>query len=252
MNNIKVFKSNDFFKFPNKEDNDNRRIYDLGMFYRIKYNNSDKNVFNYKNYINLKKDFNNNNYINKNINLNNRNYILENDNGQLDPILSNDIEAENNIGKYKEKILNRAKIIEQNYKRFNQYQNTRYNIIDKCNYDSFSSLNRKNNNGLIIKTPNKKIYYLDTNNSRLGRKLNNSVSSKNNLKINFYLSDFSNEKIYNNKEYMGKKRTDITNNDYINITDNNDNGFYDYCQKKIEILLNNKKMVEDKEKQKKN
>ena len=151
----------------------------------------------------------------------------------------------------RKKILNRAKIIEQNYKRFNQYQNTRYNIIDKCNYDSFSSLNRKNNNGLIIKTPTKKIYYLDTNNSRLGRKLNNSVSSKNNLKINFYLSDFSNEKIYNNKEYMGKKRTDITNNDYINITDNNDNGFYDYCQKKIEILLNNKKMVEDKEKQKK-
>ena len=251
MNNIKVFKSSDFIKFPKNEENDDKRIFDLNIFYQKKYNNHSRNDFNNNNYINLKSNINDIN------NLENRSYILDNDNKELDSILSNDIEAENNIGKYKEKILNRSKIVEHNYKRLNKYQNDIYNKINyKINNDKYNSFIRKDKeDGLIIKTPSQKLYYLNNNdNSRLDYKLNNSASSKNNFQVKYYLSDFSNGKRYNNicnKEYMGKKKTDITNNELINMTENNENGFYDYYKKKLEVLLNNKKLFEDKEMQNK-
>ena len=236
MNNINFFKSNDFIKFQNIEQNDNKRIYDLDIFYQKKYSNNNRNNFNNNNYITLKPNFN----INID-NFNSRNYASDNENKKFDSILSNDIEAENNIGKYKEKILNRSKIVEENYKRFNEYQNNRYN---KINY--------KYNDSLIKKTPEPKMNYLDNNNNKLGGRLYKSVSTGNIFQNNFYLSDFENKNKYNNilnKEYMGKKRTDITNNELINMRENN--GFYDYCQKNLEVLLNNKKMVEDKEKKEK-
>ena len=248
MENIKVLKSNDFIRFQNNENNDNKRIFDLDIFYQKKYDNS-----------NNKKNFNNNNYraLKSNYNIiNNDNNNLNNKNIKIGSILSNDIEAENNIGKYKEKILNRSKIVEQNYKRYNEYQNNRYNKINLKYNDNYPLKLMRNNNGeLITKTPDQKIYALNNDNTnKIGRRLYKSVSSGNVFQNNFYLSDFGNENKYNNiynREYMGKKRTDITNNELINMNENIDNGFYEYCKKKMEVLLNNKKIVEDKQKQEK-
>ena len=56
--------------------------------------------------------------INKDLNDNNVNNNL---------FLSNNIIAENNIGKFKQKILNRENILEKNYKNLNNYQSNIYN-----------------------------------------------------------------------------------------------------------------------------
>ena len=271
MDNIKNLKNtinnNDFFKLRQSEGNDNKRIYDIEIFNQIKYNNNNnyKNInnINTNNYYNLKSNINE--FQNNDNNLENRNYFQDNQNKNLDYIFSNDIEAENNIGKYKKKILNRSNIVEQNYKNFNEYQNNKYKRINlrytQEQYDNNNPIdnikNRNNDNILSSNIPNSDFNYVNKDNNNYNINRNNhriykSHSLGNLFQTNFYLSDQNqNYNHIKNKEYMGKKRTDITDDELINMKDYNENGFYDYCNKKLEILMDNKKMVEDKLEQEK-
>ena len=279
-NNTQILKNavfdNDFYV----NDNDKRRIYDLETFYQKKYNNNTDNKYN-----NIYNKNNNYQILENNIN----NYQIkdeifeskinnnENENKKLSEIFANDIEAENNIGKYKEKIINRSHIVEENYKKFNEYQNNKFkrvnlrytnkqnNNIDNNGQNSNSNtplINNKNNYYYMKRnTPNQSMNFLNKANNnivtnRVGNRMYKSQSSGNIFQNNFYLSNSNfeqgkNSGLNNNinhnshlKEYMGKRRTDITNNELINIRGNN--GFYDYCNKQVEILLDNQRMMEEK------
>jgi len=269
MDNIKIVKNvinnNDFFKLRKSEGNDNKRIYDLETFYQKKYNNKNdyKNIISNNNYNNLKSNINGLQNYNYNNNLENRNYFQDNQNQNLDSIFANDIEAENNIGKYKKKIINRSNIVEQNYKQFNEYQNNRYKKLnlrytqEKYDDNPIDDNNRKNNYNLNYNNSNMDNNYLNNDNINYDKKENRiykSHSLGNIFQNNFYLSDFKNQQNLNNiknNEYMGKRRTDITDDELIYMRDYNENGFYDYCNKKVEISLDNKKMVKDKLEQEK-
>ena len=264
-----VINNNDFFKLRKSDDDNHKRIYDIEAFYQKKYNNNNINKYNNNN--------SRNNIFNngvQNISLiRNQNYFPDNNNNNnnnnFDSIFSNDIEAENNIGKYKDKIINRSNIVEQNYKKFTEYQNQRYNRLnikytkDLMNEDNN---NRYNNNNNVESIKNNDFFYNQMNkektpniysrNGRINNKINRSNSTGNIFQNKFYLSEYENYDPHLNNAYrngyMGKKKTDITNSELINMQDNNKNGFYDYYNKKMEISLDNKKMIEDKLNQKKN
>jgi len=160
--------------------------------------------------------------------------------------LYNNIIAENNIRKYKENIANRENIIERNYKNLNIYQNNRYNhnIYDL----------KKNNKITLLRNNQDNIYNYSDN------RMYKSESTKDVLKNNFYLSQLNNKKDkLNNSNYyinytnrtLGKKKTDITDNNLIQIYSNKQN-FVDYFNKNVEIQNENKKMTEEKNNNKKN
>ena len=160
--------------------------------------------------------------------------------------LYNNIIAENNIRKYKENINNRENIIERNYKNLNIYQNNRYNhnIYDL----------KKNNKIKPLRNNQDNIYNYSDN------RMYKSESTKDVLKNNFYLSQLNNKKDkLNNSNYyinytnrtLGKKKTDITDNNLIQIYSNKQN-FVDYFNKNVEIQNENKKMTEEKNNNKKN
>ena len=272
MDNVKILKNtindNNFFRYENSELNDNKRLFDLDLFYQKKYNNTNnKNDYNIKNKNYTILENNNANFQNEENNLENRNYYNINENMKLDPIFAYDIEAENNIGKYKQKIINRSNIVEQNYKKFNEYQNSKFNRInlrytqdikdEKYPYNNINIPFKSNDYYKKGNTPNPNINYLDNMNrnqnniitSKIGNRMYKSHSSGNIFQNKYYLSNFEQSKSpYNipNKDYLGKRKTDITDNELINMRGNNDNGFYDYCNKKVQFLLDNQKMVEDK------
>ena len=160
--------------------------------------------------------------------------------------LSRSIAAENNYGNFREKINNKEQIIEQNYKNLSRYQNNMYN-------NKYSLKNR------YKKVPNMN-YPIKTN--RLsGKRIYKSDSTGDALKNNFYLSqlDISNNSLLNNSNYyinysnrsLGKKRTDVTDNNFIQIYTNKQN-FVDYFNKNREIQNENKKITEEKNTMKKN
>ena len=167
--------------------------------------------------------------------------------------LSNNILAENNIGKFKEKILNRENILEQNYKNLNNYQNNIYNN----NIDNLKKHYKK------IPVRN----YQDNMDRKGGKRIYKSVSSGDALKNNYYLSRLDNQvnninnnnNILNNTNYfinytnrtLGKKKTDITDNNFIQIYTNKQN-FVDYYNKNVEIQNENRKITEEKKFKKKN
>ena len=280
-NNIQTLKNavidNDFYL----NDNDKRRIYDLETFYQKKYNNNTDNKYN--NIYNKNNNYqilenNINNYQIKDEIFENKNNNIENENKKLSEIFANDIEAENNIGKYKEKIINRSHIVEENYKKFNEYQNNKFKRVNlRYNNNQNKDINNKGENSnentpLIINknnyyyrkrnTPNQSMNFLNKGNNnnivtnRVGNRMYKSQSSGNIFQNNFYLSNSNfeqgkNSGLNNNinhnshfNEYMGKRKTDITNNELINIRGNN--GFYDYCNKQVEIFLDNQRMMEEK------
>ena len=272
MDNVKILKNtindNNFFRYENSELNDNKRLYDLDLFYQKKYSNTNnKNDYNIKNKNYSILENNNANFQNEENNLENRNYYNINENMKLDPIFAYDIEAENNIGKYKQKIINRSNIVEQNYKKFNEYQNSKFNRInlrytqdikdEKYPYNNINIPFKSNDYYKKGNTPNPSINYLDNMNqnqnkiitSKIGNRMYKSHSSGNIFQNKYYLSNFEQSKSPFNipsKDYLGKRKTDITDNELINMRGNNDNGFYDYCNKKVQFLLDNQKMVEDK------
>jgi len=199
-------------------------------YFRNKRNESDDT------YDLQKEELNINNIDNNDIDINNENFI------------PNNIIAENNIGKFREKINNREQIIEQNYKNLNNYQNN----------------NRYSDNIYEIKKPYKKIpsiKYQENNYKTSGKRMYKSESSDNALRNNYYLSQIDINKNNNNNitnyyidyttKTLGKKRTDITDNNFIQIYTNKRN-FVDYYNKNVEIQNENKKITEEKNNKKKN
>jgi hypothetical protein len=184
---------------------------------------------------------------NNNLNLNNNDIIDDNNNYNL--ILSNNIVAENNIGKFKENIKNREMILEKNYKNLNDYQSSIYNN----NYDfkkSYKDIHYRNYPGSSIRKSGKRIY--------------KSGSAGNVLKNNFYLSQLerqmdNNTSIFNRHNYyidytnqtLGKKRTDITDDNFLQKYTDKQN-FADYINKNVEIQNENRKISEEKNNLKRN
>ena len=221
-----------------------------------------KNVINNNDYFYLRKKLldrtenrrYNNNFkaLKEDLNINNEPF--ENDLNQ-NLFLSNNIIAENNIGKFKQKILNRENILEQNYKNLNDYQN---NIF-----------NNKDNNIYNLKKNFKKIplrnYQEENSLYKNGKRIYKSVSSGDVLKNNFYLSQLDNNQNNNNNSILdntnyyinytnrtlGKKKTDITDNNFLQIYTNKQN-FVDYFNKNVEIQNENRKITEEKNNKKKN
>ena len=183
----------------------------------------------------------------------NINDIDNNDKDINNNFVHNNIIGENNIGKFREKINNREQIIEQNYKNLNDYQNN----------------NRYNDNIYEIKKQYRKIPIIkhqDNNYINSGKRMYKSESTDNALRNNYYLSQIDinkNNNNYNNinnitnyyidytTKTLGKRRTDITDNNFIQIYTNKRN-FVDYYNKKVEIQNENKKITEEKNTKKKN
>ena len=275
-----VIKYNNFCTPKKKEEKDSKRKFDVEKFFQKKYAKNNKSCKNYQ--CNHSNDFlNNNSTSNKNNKdlipvkesydfSNRKNHIPADESIDMNSIFAYDIEAENNIGKYKEKIFNRLKIVEKNYKNLRNYQNNRYKNINNINIRSSDNNNNNNNNSksitpmnMIYKNNCKRIipYKINLNKKADKTILRNccvdhkSVKSKSTdiSKNNYRLSksyDYGQfpAMIKNNRRiYMGKQRTDITGNLLFNIIqDNNKNGFFDYCKKKYQISLENKKMLEEK------
>ena len=205
-------------------------------FYRIIKNSINNNDF-YRNRGNKleEEDLYINNKDNTDYDINNKNF------------LSNNIVAENNIGKFREKINNREEIIERNYKNLNDYQNNnRYidNSYDlKKQYRKIPVRNYQENK---YRNSGKRIYNKNPDNALRNNfylsQLDISNNSNNNL--NYYID-------YSTTKTLGKKKTDITDNNFIQIYTNKRN-FVDYYNKKVEIQNENKKITEEKNTKKKN
>lgn len=158
------------------------------------------------------------------------NNLSNNNNNYDDAFLSNNISAKNYIGKYKDIILNKSNIVEQNYKNFSKYKNLK-NFTEK--------IPLRNDKKFIFK--------------KEGNRLYKSESNDHIIRNYFYLSEkldkipTSNYKVHytNTNRYFDKKRTDITDNSILEIY-NNKQGFVDYQNKVIEFQNENKKISEEK------
>ena len=216
-----------------------------------------KNVINDNDYFKIRRkkfeDFENLRYnerqaTNENIYLNKSNDLINNDRTN-NLFLSNNIIAENNIGKFKENIKTREMILEKNYNNLNNYQNNLYNN----DYDfkkTYKQIPLRNYPGNSLGKTGKRIY--------------KSESAGNVLKNNFYLSQLDKQNDNNNKSFLnkynyyinytnqtlGKKRTDITDDNFLQIYTDRKN-FVDYLKKNVEIQNENKKISEEKNTMKK-
>ena len=208
-----------------------------------------KNVINNNDYFKIRKSqekkFTNNRYLkNSSNNLGNLDlsqFNIDNSNNNIS-ILSNNISAQNNIGKYKEKIIDRQNIVEQNYKNFNKYKDYFYN-----------KLHSRHNNKIPPRNEPKTFL------KREGNRLYKSESSGNIFRNYFYLSEqldnnrnninnkinFKKYNINNTHRFFDKRRTDITDNSIIQIK-NNKQGFVDYYNKIVEVQNENIKISQEK------
>ena len=228
-----------------------------------------KKVINNNDYFKLKKINTDRNASNKYLpnltnNLTHRNLSQDNIKNNIFeiPALSNNISAYNNIAKYKEKIINRQKVVDQNYKNFNIYKNNLFKKIhlrNNQNFDfnnnnnNFISLNNEQKNG--IKREGNRIYKSESagnifkNYFYLSEQLDNfnNVNDINNIYNKFNTNKFQNKKNINNyyKRYFDKRRTDITDNSLLQIK-NDKQGFVDYYNKVVEIQNENIKISEAK------
>ena len=219
IQNLKnVINDNDFYKNRNNDTINNRRIFDLETFYQKKYSNdynNANNIFNNNNnYQILENNVNNyqilennvNNYQIENENIDNNNYFNNNENKKLNEIFANDIEAENNIGKYRQKLLNCSNIVEENYKRFNEFQNNnRYKRLNlkysQQNYNNKSSIF----NDMSKSIKNNDYFYKPI---KIGNNLNHNIMNRNfdnnlnNIRNNRLSKSYSTGNIYQNNYYL--------------------------------------------------
>ena len=215
-----VINDNDFFKL--------RKSYDKHKKLPKLESIEPKNLILHKSYV-------------KNINgLNNEITPINNSNISSFP---NDIESENNIGRYKEKIFFHLNNAENNYKIFDHYKNKNLKRLNLAN--KFLEKNGKCSNGVFQNYTNL------SNSIKINPYLSKSLSSRNILQNRYYLAtpdkDYLNQPFFLFKSrYMGKKRTDITNDDLIFLSDMKNNGLIEYKKKNKEYLNDNQKMVEDK------
>ena len=176
-----------------------------------------KNAINNNDFFKIRKSkenkYTNNRYLKNNSNnlsnLNLSQFNIDNSNINIS-LLSNNISAQNNIGKYKEKIIDRQNIVEQNYKNFNKYKDNFYN-----------KLHSRYNNKIPPRNGPKTFF------KREGNRLYKSGS------------------INNTNRFFDKRRTDITDNSIIQIK-NNKQGFVDYYNKIVEVQNENIKTSQEK------
>ena len=191
--------------------------------------------------------------VNKSKNNNQNSYnINKYPNNSNTSILSNDISAQNYIKKYKDRIINREKIVEENYKNFNKYRNHENNKLNLKKLNGYKIPIR--NIGLnIFKKDGNRIYKSLSNDNVFQKSFYLSQNMDNNIKINKSINNpnklFKSQ--YNNNKYFNKMRTDITDNSIIEIN-NNKEGFVDYKNKILEIQNENRKISEEKKNLKEN
>ena len=191
--------------------------------------------------------------VNKSKNNNQNSYNINRyPNNSNTSILSNDISAQNYIKKYKDRIINREKIVEENYKNFNKYLNHENNKLNLKKLNGYKIPIR--NVGLnIFKKEGNRIYKSLSNDNVFQKSFYLSQNMDNNIKVNKSINNpnklFKSQ--YNNNKYFNKMRTDITDNSIIEIN-NNKEGFVDYKNKILEIQNENRKISEEKKNLKEN
>ena len=209
-----------------------------------------KNAINNNDFFKIRKSkenkYTNNRYLKNNSNnlsnLNLSQFNIDNSNINIS-LLSNNISAQNNIGKYKEKIIDRQNIVEQNYKNFNKYKDNFYNKLHSRYNNKIPPRNgpktffKREGNCLYKSGSTGNIF---TNYFYLSEQLLDNNKNNSNNKINYKIYN-----INNTNRFFDKRRTDITDNSIIQIK-NNKQGFVDYYNKIVEVQNENIKTSQEK------
>lgn len=152
--------------------------------------------------------------------------------------LSNNISSQNNLGKYKDRILNRVNIAEPSQQTINKYLNLKSSSFRAPKRNN--KINSLNNN---FKTVGNRIYRVDSednifhNKFYLSQKLNQEESEginyqNQNNKINYFPNRF-----------FDKRKSDVTDNSIIEIL-NNKQSYFDYYKKRLEFRDINRQISE--------
>ena len=209
-----------------------------------------KNAINNNDFFKIRKSkenkYTNNRYLKNNSNnlsnLNLSQFNIDNSNINIS-LLSNNISAQNNIGKYKEKIIARQNRVEQNYKNFNKYKDNFYNKLHS-RYNN--KIPPRNGPKTFFKREGNRLYKsgstgnIFTNYFYLSEQLLDNNKNNSNNKINYKIYN-----INNTNRFFDKRRTDITDNSIIQIK-NNKQGFVDYYNKIVEVQNENIKTSQEK------
>ncbi len=257
------------FYTENSVNENNKRINDIEELYqkrnRIGSTNLNNQSFSppqyrYNNVNNY--NINNHNYNNNNIEENEKNYRNQMTPNKMSFLSS--IEAENNIEKYKKKIERRSDIVERNYKLFIDYQ--RNNRIKRINLKKSSdeqkipnnnllSTNNSNDNTIKILDPQYKRTYIkeNDNSTQSTNRMYRSQSTSsiiNNTPLVFNRDKNDPYGRYRFMKNSGKSTTDITNNKVFDKYDADKNGLLDLIKKNKEYQEENKRIIDDKIRQK--
>ena len=177
---------------------------------------------------------NNNMKMQNNISFN----IKKNNLGENTNYLPNNISSNNCFGKYKDKILNRVNIVEPNHQTINKYLN-----IKSSSFRAPMRNHKFNNISNNFKTVGNRIYRVDSednifhNKFYLSQKLNQDENEEdNNQNQNNNVNYFPNR-------FYDKRKSDITDNSIIEIS-NNKQSYFDYYKKRIEFRDINRQISE--------
>ena len=165
-----------------------------------------------------------------NIKIQNNRYDIDKNNSE-----SNNIFEHNYNGKYKDKIMNEFYNVEPNSKTLNKYLNIKSSTFKYPQRDELKN---------SFKTVGNRIYRVDSEDNILQNKLylseqtnfnenrDNTIQNKNNNNNNYFP-----------KRYFDKRKTDVTDNSIIEIS-NNKQSYVDYINKRLEYRDINRQLSE--------
>ena len=165
-----------------------------------------------------------------NIKIQNNRYDIDKNNSE-----SNNIFEHNYSGKYKDKIMNEFYNVEPNSKTLNKYLNIKSSTFKYPQRDELKN---------SFKTVGNRIYRVDSEDNILQNKLYLSEQSNlNENRDNTIQNQSSNNNNYFPKRYFDKRKTDITDNSILEIS-NNKQSYVDYINKRLEYRNINRQLSE--------
>ena len=165
-----------------------------------------------------------------NIKIQNNRYDIDKNNSE-----SNNIFEHNYNGKYKDKIMNEFYNVEPNSKTLNKYLNIKSSTFKYPQRDELKN---------SFKTVGNRIYRVDSEDNILQNKLYLSEQSNlNENRDNTIQNQSSNNNNYFSKRYFDKRKTDITDNSILEIS-NNKQSYVDYINKRLEYRNINRQLSE--------
>ena len=165
-----------------------------------------------------------------NIKIQNNRYDIDKNNSE-----SNNIFEHNYNGKYKDKIMNEFYNVEPNSKTLSKYLNIKSSTFKYPQRDELKN---------SFKTVGNRIYRVDSEDNILQNKLYLSEQSNlNENRDNTIQNQSSNNNSYFPKRYFDKRKTDITDNSILEIS-NNKQSYVDYINKRLEYRNINRQLSE--------